>query len=102
MEKKIEIKVSPFVVVGDTCCATVFVDDKPTFDCFGSTPEEAQANARIAAKGYLVEELVHKSKNLIREITTALPVIKIPEQERLYMTLHDLNDLLTKAETFNT
>jgi len=63
----------------------------------GWRESEAQANARIVASGYLVEELVEKGKDLIRELTSAFPTIKIPEQERVYMALHDFNNLLTKA-----
>jgi len=101
MEKKIEITIGKTGAIGIRHYRTKVYNENHDiiFECYGNTPEEAQQNARIAASGYLVEELIQKGDNLIKELTSAFPTIKIPEQERVYMALHDFNNLLTKAKT---
>lgn len=90
MEKKIEIT-EPFRVDELEWTCSLNVDNKTLFYCWGQTPEQAQQNARIAAKGYLVEELVPHLEEFLNLLKAYL---KDDSEDIIKLT-----ELLTKAKT---
>lgn len=67
MEKKIEIS-EPTITQPLNWHSLIRVDGIIVFKVFGDSSEQAQANARIAASGYLVEELVEALKEARKEL----------------------------------
>jgi len=64
MEKKIEIG-KPFKTDFGDYDSQIRINGIVKHSSYGSTPEEAVANAQIAASGYLVEELVECLKEFV-------------------------------------
>lgn len=88
MEKKIEIKEPEQHMTWWKC--KVCFNHETVFLCFGDTKEEAESNARIAAKGYLVDEMT-------KHLEDYLKVLKWSFSE-LSPNVVDLTELLTKAK----
>jgi len=97
MEKKIEISEKVITVGNGYYHTSVKVDGKITFTCYGTTPSEAQASARIAASGYLVEELV----NGLSEAKLQIEYLngRFGQTGTSNSTISRIKSLLTKAKT---
>lgn len=90
MEKKIEIKPVNQIGVRHWVCRIIDEDGYTAYACYGSTKEEAESNARIAAKGYLVEDMIPHLEDYLK-------VLKWSFSE-LSPNVVDLTELLTKAK----
>jgi len=84
MEKKIEIGSTEYK--NGLWIVSVYVDSSYAFRCFGRTRDIAEANAQIAAKGYLVEELVEAIQVCLND-STGLKM----------STIKTINNAITKA-----
>ncbi len=90
MENKIEISKAIKNRMGSWKCQ-ISVDTVILIDAYGLSPEEAESNARIAAKGYLVEDMIPHLEDYLKALKWSF--------SELSPNVVDLTELLTKAKT---